>query len=270
MKKRVLSLLLAAVMVFSIIGCGNSAKTTDKTTDQEITAEVSETEKEETQTKSGAESKEEGVDSETEGQTENETEMVFAASRYACPGAQDAYYCSSAMGVWESLIDDGPDGPQGVLAESYTYNDDATVWTFNLRRGVVFHDGEPFNADAVLANIERTKNPLESGYTELSYERSFPDLESIEKLDEYTLEFHFSKPVPDLLISMCGYGSPMFSPKCFGEDGNFIEPAKGTGPFMLKEENPEQDAICAEQRPLVRLPAATRRSTTATLIKAFR
>lgn len=241
MRKRVLSLLLAAVMVFSISGCGNSAEITGKTSDQEKTAEVSETVEEQTQTETDTESKKEESASESEGQTENETEMVFAASRYACPGAQDAYYCSSAMGVWESLIDDGPDGPQGVLAESYTYNDDATVWTFYLRKDVVFHDGEPFNADAVLANIERTKNPLESGYTELSYERSFPDLETIEKLDDYTLEFQFSKPVPDLLISMCGYGSPMFSPKCFGEDGNFIEPAKGTGPFMLKEENPEQD-----------------------------
>ena len=114
MRKRVLSLLLAAVMVFSISGCGNSAEITGKTSDQEKTAEVSEAVEEQTQTETDTESKKEESASESEGQTENETEMVFAASRYACPGAQDAYYCSSAMGVWESLIDDGPDGPQGL------------------------------------------------------------------------------------------------------------------------------------------------------------
>ena len=48
---------------------------------------------------------------------ENEEVMVFAASRYACPGKDDAYYCSSALGVWESLIATGPgDKPTGVLA----------------------------------------------------------------------------------------------------------------------------------------------------------
>ena len=52
--------------------------------------------------------------------------------------------------------------------------------------------------------------------------------------------YFFENPVPDLLISMCGYGSPMFSPKCFGEDGNFITQAKGTGPFELREEKDEQ------------------------------
>lgn len=48
MRKRVLSLLLAAVMVFSISGCGNSAEITGKTSDQEKTAEVSEAVEEQT------------------------------------------------------------------------------------------------------------------------------------------------------------------------------------------------------------------------------
>lgn len=211
MKKRVLTAVLAVAMVLSMGSYGQGVKTVN------------------------AANEEQTVQAE-----ENDAEMVFAASRYACPGALDAYYCSSALGVWESLIDDGAEGPQGVLAESYSCSDDAKTWTFYLRKGVVFHDGEPFNADAVLANIERMKQPLESGYTPLSYDRSFPGLQSIDKIDDYTLEFYFENSVPDLLISMCGYGSPMFSPKCFGEDGNFIEPAQGTGPFKLKEENPEQ------------------------------
>lgn len=234
MRKKLFSVLLTAALALSVAGCGSTAKEPAQETAKGTAAQ---------QTTASQQAAADGNAQETqkaEAAGENETEMVFGASRYACPGKQDAFYCSSALGVWESLIDDGPEGPEGVLAESYTYSDDARVWTFKLRQGVVFHDGEPFNADAVLANIERMKLPLESGYTPLKYDRSFPGLQSIDKLDDYTLQFNFENPVPDLLISMCGYGSPMFSPKCFGEDGNFITQAKGTGPFELREEKDEQ------------------------------
>ena len=42
-----------------------------------------------------------------------------------------------------------------LLAESYTFNDAATEFTFKLRKGIKFHDGAPFNAEAVRVNIER-------------------------------------------------------------------------------------------------------------------
>jgi peptide/nickel transport system substrate-binding protein len=44
------------------------------------------------------------------------------------------------------------------LAESWTLVND-TTWQFTLRRGVVFHDGEPFNAEAVRFTIERVLDP---------------------------------------------------------------------------------------------------------------
>ena len=46
-----------------------------------------------------------------------------------------------------------------VLAESYESNEDATEWTFHLRKGVKFTDGTPFNAEAVVINIERQWDP---------------------------------------------------------------------------------------------------------------
>ncbi len=55
-----------------------------------------------------------------------------------------------------------------ALATSYEANEDATQWTFNLREGVQFSDGTPFNADAVVVNLERqwdTANPLHVGRT---------------------------------------------------------------------------------------------------------
>lgn len=185
--------------------------------------------------------------------------IVFAASRYACPGKDDAFYCSSALCVWESLLAKGPDGTTvGQLAETYEASDDAMTWTFHLRKGVEFQDGTSFNADVVLFNIERMKKDLSSDYTPLRYERSFPGLETIDKQDDYTLVFHFAEPVPDLPISMRGYGSPMFSPSCLAEDGSFSGPAIGTGPFKLKDINPDQSVTVERFDGYWGEPAATK------------
>ena len=63
-----------------------------------------------------------------------------------------------SLSVWEPMISADNDGNlQPCLAVSWESNEDATEWTFHLREGVTFHDGEPFNADAVLANLDRHK-----------------------------------------------------------------------------------------------------------------
>jgi peptide/nickel transport system substrate-binding protein len=90
-----------------------------------------------------------------ENQKENTEEIVIAGTRNIAPGEKDAYYCSSILMVWEPfLIKAEDDSPVPKLAESYSANKDYTVWTFKLKQGVTFHDGEVFNADAVMANIE--------------------------------------------------------------------------------------------------------------------
>lgn len=167
-------------------------------------------------------------------------ELVLAASRYACPGADDAYYCSFALGVWEGLIRDTSDGYKGWLAESYSHNNDYTEWNFKLRNNVFFHDGEKFNADAVIFNFKRMEKKLSSGYVPLYIEKSLPNLLKIEKVDDYNLRFIFRKPVPHLLKYLSGYGSPMFSPKCINKSGYFSTVAQGTGPYKIAQEYPEQ------------------------------
>lgn len=62
--------------------------------------------------------------------------------------------------AFEALLEHEPGGSKlvGGLAESWESNDAGTVWTFNLRKGVKFHDGETFNAAAVCANYDHWFN----------------------------------------------------------------------------------------------------------------
>ena len=73
----------------------------------------------------------------------------------------DVYSLAVAINVTEPLIGYGSDDGalQPRLATSWTPNDDATVWTLTLREGVVFHDGTPFDAEAVRFNLERWNDP---------------------------------------------------------------------------------------------------------------
>ena len=73
-----------------------------------------------------------------------------------------------------------------ALAESWTISDDGLVYTFNLRKGVKFHDGTPFNAEAVKFNFDR-QSP-ENRVEKMSYAAHVLDgIAKTEVVDEYTL-----------------------------------------------------------------------------------
>ncbi len=75
------------------------------------------------------------------------------------------------------------------FAKSWEVSDDGLVYTFNLRDDVTFHDGEPFNAEAVKANFDRIVNPdlgsRKAVYMMGPYDRT-------EVVDEYTVKVHLS------------------------------------------------------------------------------
>jgi peptide/nickel transport system substrate-binding protein len=122
------------------------------------------------------------------------------------------------------------------LAESWEANEDLTEYTFVIKEGVTWHDGEPFTVDDVVFTIETVLNPDNSaaGRTNLS------SVESVEVVDESTVRFILNQSYADLPI-MLGYNRPIF-PKHLLEGADFANPTEfmanpvGTGPFKFQEQ----------------------------------
>jgi peptide/nickel transport system substrate-binding protein len=106
--------------------------------------------------------------------------------------------------VFESLVDVDAQGKPGPgLALSWKPVGDL-AWEFVLRQGVTFHDGEPFNADTVLFNLDRffRKNLAAHGIKDVaagtSFEKTYPFVTRWEKVDDSTVRVHTSEPAPTL------------------------------------------------------------------------
>ena len=117
------------------------------------------------------------------------------------------------------------------LAESYEAVDDVT-WRFKLRQGVTFHNGEPFNADAVVWTYER----ILADDKMITYPQ-WTFIKSITPVDDYTVDFVTTAPEPAMLSKMSGTGCGIQAPahgKTQAESGAEYMPV-GTGPFSFAE-----------------------------------
>jgi ABC-type transport system substrate-binding protein len=116
------------------------------------------------------------------------------------------------------------------LAKSITPNDDFTVWTFELRPGVTFHNGEVLDADALVLFFEAaTSSALSS--------QGFPEKPVITKTGDMTVTLTFTKPwaeMPVVLMEQPGY---VIAPEMI-RSGDTRHPI-GTGPFVYEEWVPD-------------------------------
>jgi glutathione transport system substrate-binding protein len=161
------------------------------------------------------------------------TVMQTEAPRSMDPGDQTATYTASVLDpMYDGLLERTEENPIApALATEWSSDDTGLVWTFKLRQGVKFHDGTPFNADAVVKNYARHLDP-KRGLAASGRIRQV--IEKVEAVDEYTVRFTLKKRYPAFLPLLTQASSWMVSPKADAA-GTLGAKAVGTGPYKLKE-----------------------------------
>lgn len=119
-----------------------------------------------------------------------------------------------------------------VLAEDWKLSEDGTQLTFYLRKGVTFHDGEPFNADAAIANIESWH--INPSFGSLPGVVSYTNIEAV---DEYTIRLTYDTPYYAYINDFCWPDvCTMISPKLITQgDFQTVNGYAGTGPYIYDE-----------------------------------
>ena len=137
--------------------------------------------------------------------------------------------------VYEGLFDYANDGSMvPILAESYDMSADGKTVTFNLRKGVKWHDGKPFtSADVQFTIMDVLKKVHPRG------PNSFREVEEILTPDAHTAVFKLKKPAPYMMRSFSAYESPIVPKHLLeGQDVKAAPLANkpvGTGPFKFVE-----------------------------------
>ncbi len=115
--------------------------------------------------------------------------------------------------------------PVPDLAVSWEWDDSGTAWTFNLRQGVEFHNGQPFTAADVKYSLDRLLHPDTNAGV---YAEAVSTIEEVEVVDDHTVILHLSAPSAILLA---GLARAMIIPEGSGE--TIAQEGIGTGPFAM-------------------------------------
>jgi len=133
----------------------------------------------------------------------------------------------------DALVKPMPEGNYGPsLAESWTISADAKVYEFKLRKGVKFHNGDPFTAEDVIFSFWRYK----AAQAKMIQGRT----EKVEAVNSHVVRFHFKEPFPDFLEYFLpgGSGIGWIAPKKYIEkvgDAEYKRRPIGCGPYRFVE-----------------------------------
>lgn len=123
------------------------------------------------------------------------------------------------------------------LAESWEEAPDGMSWVFHLKKGVTFHNGEPFNAQTIVKWLELFK-ASENAYMGEA-------IQKVEVVDDLTVKFVMSRPEPNLLYNFSSSYMSVIEPKSFVElgDNYGVTEVYGTGPFKLESFTVGQETV---------------------------
>jgi peptide/nickel transport system substrate-binding protein len=145
--------------------------------------------------------------------------------------------------------DDFVGPPQPALAESWEISDDGLTYTFNIRKGVKFHDGTELDAEAVVRSLTRQTNEDDPSHVPGSFwyvEYGWNNWDSITAEDDYTVKIVLKEPDAVQLHKFFHPSSYIISPTALDEFGRDIGPNwVGTGPFKIERFSPGQETVLA-------------------------
>jgi peptide/nickel transport system substrate-binding protein len=144
--------------------------------------------------------------------------------------AQEVYSTEIAFNIFEGLVRfrKNSTAVEPCLATSWAILDNGRRWIFTLRRGVRFHDGTPFDAQAVLYSFRRRQGKKQDIYEGLSFLISF--ITGIRSSDPYTVEITLERPYAPFLIALADSTAFIVSPSA--RKSGVFQPI-GTGPFRF-------------------------------------
>lgn len=142
----------------------------------------------------------------------------------------------------EPLVMEHPDRSMVPwLAESWETPDEHT-WIFHLREGVLFHNGEPFNSEAVVYSFERYRDSSIPGIQH-AYYWDLANMESVEAVDDFTVKITTSAPSPTMLavLSQMYITEPTWAAAQSHEVTN--RESVGTGPFKFNSWTRDEQVV---------------------------
>lgn len=159
--------------------------------------------------------------------------IVLAMTLEPSPGLDPTGAAASSIAevtlynIYETLTKIHPDGSvTPLLAESWEVSPDLTTYTFKLKRGIKFHNGEPFNAQAVKFSFDRAGAEKSTNKDK----RTFAAL-TTRAVDEHTVVILTKEIDPDFPFLMGQATAAIVEPK--SADSNMTKPV-GTGPYVLE------------------------------------
>lgn len=149
--------------------------------------------------------------------------------------------------IYDNLVVQLPDGSiKPWLAKEWSVSEDGKSYTFKLREDVKFHDGTPFNAEAVKFNLDRVIDPATKAANSLALIRPYS---SSEVIDEYTIKVNLEQPsqafLGNLSQALLGIVSPTAAKKYGDQLGK--NPV-GTGPYSFVKWDENADIVVAKNK----------------------
>lgn len=171
---------------------------------------------------------------------------ILVVGQIAEPASLDPHVSTAAndfriaVNIYDGLVRNTPGTLEiePALATDWTISDDGLEYTFNLREGVTFHDGTPFNAEAVKFNFDRMldeNHPFAStGPFPLAF--FFSSVESVDVVDDLTVKFTLNEPFAPFMSNLASPTGLIVSPAAVEQYGaDYGRHPVGTGPFKFEE-----------------------------------